>query len=165
MKYSLMFGSIKNALKNTYMPVHIAPVIITCVLFLINKFILKSNVASFDTDNIADYLNGLSILSTFFIFSIQGINFKYINETYTSKKNKKRFFKRNEYNTVTTANELRLTCYSLSVISFALIFLVYILLYLQLFKNIIGWLFLFTIIYIFNALIFTLSIWNTTNTK
>ncbi len=164
MKYSYMFKSIKVAVLNTYKKVHFVPIILTFAIVFINKYILKDIDINFDTEKISTYLNGLSILSTFFIFSIQGINFKYVNEKFNKKKLKKNIFKGTQYE-VTEANELRYTCYSLSVISFILIFLIYIFLYSGALIKYIDIIFLFTIIYIFNALIFTLSIWNATNTK
>jgi len=137
-----------NAKKNIHLTVFLFAIII-CLCFHFSDIEIEPN-------KLISVLDGISVLASFFLLALQCINFKTINERFTTNIKISKYKENNE------AVVIRCSLISLTIVNFTIIGICYI---FALFNKNFIYLLIWSILYLFFSIIYTIILWNYTLSK
>ena len=137
-----------NAKKNIHLMVFFFAIII-CLCFYFSNIDIEPN-------KLISILDGISVLTSFFLLALQCINFKTINERFTTNVKISKYKENNE------AVVIRCSLISLTIVNFTIIGTCYI---FALFNINFIYLLIWSILYLFFSIIYTIILWNYTLSK
>lgn len=145
-----IFKSVFKIFINSKKDIHVISIILWLILIAINyKYKIISN------SDKSSILSGISILSSFFLLTLQNINFKLLNINFTE------IITISKNNNGSTENResvvIRCTIFSLAIMTFLLIGFCFL---LNIFDIEYVYILILAIIYLFLGIIYTVVLWN-----